>query len=71
MSAALVILAAIVLAWFWVRYTIKTFAAIARNLWRVAIEVRHIVRMLTAPRCTELDRFLDRRARAARGEQRA
>jgi hypothetical protein len=70
MIAALFIIAAIVLVWFWVRYAIRTFATVCRCMWRVAIETRNIVRhlvaivrILTTPRCPLLDDFMARRAR--------
>jgi hypothetical protein len=61
MIAALLILTALVLIGWWTAWTVRVFAGIARNLWRASIEVRRMIRILAAPRCSELDRFLERR----------
>jgi hypothetical protein len=69
MIAALFIIAAIVLVWFWVRYTIRTFATICRCMWQAALGVGTIVRilwrMVTAPPCPDLlSEFLEKRRTA-------
>jgi hypothetical protein len=61
MIAALVILTALALIIWWVRYTVRTFAAIGRNLFRAAVEISYMWRVLTRPRGTLLDQFLARR----------
>ena len=54
-------LAAIALIVWWLRFTVRTFATIARNLFRAAVEISYMWRVLTRPRGTLLDQFLARR----------
>jgi hypothetical protein len=61
MMAVLFIIAALWLFVWWLRFTLKTFSAVAVCLWRVAIELRHLIRIITRPRCSLLDEFLAKR----------
>lgn len=56
----LVLLAVGLIVW-WVTFTIRTFSTVAVCLWRAAIGVGNIARILTRPRRTLLDEFLERR----------
>jgi len=61
MIELVLLLAAIALIVWWLRFTIRTFATIARNLFCVAVEIGYMWRVLTRPRGNLLDQFLARR----------